>query len=150
MRRKQLKSNDRRVSGARSENTNNGNGRKNDNKKVNFRWIEGKKVFNKLYPRDEFRRLSKAQREAVVDMYKESKSKGKGGRKTHNTSSLSKDDIVSLGEAIVAGVTKAQKAELSDTEETEDTSSISTKSTRKAPSGGVGNFLAKRKKPKKT
>lgn len=141
MRKKQLKSNDRNVSTTKS--TRRG-GNEQDKKKVKYRWVDGKKVFNKVYPKDEFRKLTQAQRDAVIGMYK---GKNGGKNKTHNSSKLSKEDVASISEAIVAGVSKAQVADLSDTEETKSTSTISTKgSKRKAPSGGVGNFLSSRKK----
>ena len=143
LRKKQLKSNDRNVSGAKSDRRGNGNNPNRDKKKVKYQWVDGKKVFNKIYPKDEFRKLTQAQRDAVIAMHK-----GKGGKsKSNNASKLSKEDLASISDVIVAGVAKAQVADLSDTDKTKSTSTISTKATkRKAPSGGVGNFLSSRKK----
>ena len=59
------------------------------------------------------------------------------------------DDMVSIGDAIVAGVQKAQSESLSDTEDTKTTASTiasNGSSKRKAPAGGVGQFLADRKR----
>ena len=92
--------------------------------------------------------MSKAQKDAVIQMHKASKKK-KDEKKSRQASSISKDNIILLGKAIVAGVAWAQKSELSDTDDTQTKTSISTKSTKQtAPSGGVGNFLSKRKKSK--
>ena len=104
MRKKQLKSNDKRnVLDVCSENTNNG-GQENQNKKqLKFKWVDGKKIFNKIYPKDEFHKMSKAQKDTVIQKHKASKKK-QDEKKSRQASSISKDNIILLGKAIVAGV----------------------------------------------
>ena len=68
---------------------------------------------------------------------------------SRNVQGITIDDMVSIGDAIVAGVKMAQSESLSDTEDTRTTASTiasTSSSKRKAPSGGVGKFLADRKK----
>ena len=47
--------------------------------------------------------MSKAQKDAVIQMHKASKKK-KDEKKSRQASSISKDNIILLGKAIVAGV----------------------------------------------
>ena len=146
IRRKQLKTNERTVSNVNRQRQQRKN---NSNKNFKSRTVEGKLVFGKQYARHEFSKLSKAQKQAVIDLRRESRRENKSTDNQKTISGITMDDMISLGDAIVAGVANATKAELSETEDdTRTTSSITTSksSKRKAPSGGVGNFISMRKK----
>ena len=147
IRRKQLKTSERTVSGVNKQRQQ--KQKTNKNNSFNSKVVEGKTVYGKQYPRHEFNKLSHAQRDAVIHLRREARKSNSNNPKTDKTvSGITMEDMVSLGDAIVAGVTQAQNADLSETEEeTRTTSSISTKGTkRRAPSGGVGSFISLRKK----
>ena len=148
LRKQQLKKgNDRTISGVEKT-------KSKDNSKFKSKFIGGKKVFAKQYSKVEWSKLSPPQKDAVIQMRQEiRRNKADKKSKDDNTSKtiqgITIDDMVSIGDAIVAGVKMAQSESLSDTEDTRTTSSTiasTSSSKRKAPAGGVGKFLADRKR----
>lgn len=148
IRKQQLKGSrdkDRNVSGTERK----GKG-KSSNKNKNFlsRTVEGKVVYGKRYSRQEFKSLSESQKKVVKQLCTESRKSKKSSSDTGPVSSVTIDDMISVGDAIVAGVMNAASAESESAEEKKSDSSNTSK--RKAPAGGVGNFIANRRKSTKS
>ena len=137
-------------------------------KETTFKMVDGKKVFAKRYSRNEFHALTKAQRNAVIEMQREKRNKGGpnrgygrgrgrgrgqgngGGNNTNNASSLKRipnEDLTVIAEAVIAGVSKATAdneglsviTEASNTEKKKDL----------AEAGSVGDFIAKHRQNKR-
>ena len=72
--------------------------------------VEGKKIEGRMYPREEYTKLSDAQKKAVIELKCErynraKKSSGsKPDDKTINAINNLTDDMSNIGEAIIAGV----------------------------------------------
>ena len=128
-------------------------------KDVPSKVVDGKKVFGKRYTRKDFHALSKAQREAVIEMQRAMRSKSGRGRKRNGggnpktASSVSKipnEDLTVVAEAIIAGVTKASKDNDSSLSViTESSGADKDKGKDTAEAGSVGEFIAKNRKNKK-
>ena len=154
MRRSQMKSaKDRRVSAAGKGNPNGGKGRnKNKNKKgqVPFEYVDGKRIEGRWYDKEEFGKLTPAQRTAVIKLKRKSKSdKGDNDKDVSALRQELRDDMVTLGEAIISGVAHASADNNADNEEEQDSpaSSGSTINTRQsAESGSIGNIFRSRKR----
>ena len=137
-------------------------------KETTFKMVDGKKVFAKRYSRNEFHALTKAQRNAVIEMQREKRNKGGpnrgygrdrgrgrgqgngGGNNANNASSLKRipnEDLTVIAEAVIAGVSKATAdneglsviTEASNTEKKKDL----------AEAGSVGDFIAKHRQNKR-
>ena len=121
----------------------------NKGKKSRSRFVDGKRVESKKYPRNEWMALTQNQKDAVMEMYLESKGKSPQSKRNKNNvdikslQSAMKQDLIDVGDAIVNKIVHfEEEEEKSDTEEQSDSKS----SKRKVKSGGVGNFLSKRGK----
>ena len=113
--------------------------------------VDGKRVESKKYPRDEWLKLTQNQKNAVMELYAQSK-----GRKTNNNKntrnsvdiksvqSSMKQDLIDVGDAIVSKIVRFE-AEDSEKDEKDDASTSKT-TKRKVKSGGIGEFLSKRGK----
>ena len=112
--------------------------------------VDGKKVEGKIYPKNEFSNLTKAQRSKVIELYRKRKEAGRD-----QSSSIAKIDSMSdtISAAIIAGVTAASAAnagtedvprDLTSTDVDHDSHSQLTRAS--AQSGSVGEFMAKRRK----
>ena len=163
-RRKQLNSGsrDRRASSA-SSGKNKGNGNKNNsnnnnNNSLPSKMVEGMQVFAKTYSKQQFSSMTKNQRAAVIDLNRQrrrnnqqNKNNNNNNNSNNNNASASaiqslRDDMVSLGDAIVAGVSRATGEDISvitDTNES-NTNDAST-SKRKATAGHCGDFIRNRR-----
>ena len=152
IRKQQLRSTkdrDRSVSALKND-KGKGKGKEKNN---NFpsRNVDGKTVYGKRYAKHEFKKLTKNQKQAVIQLQRDARNK-KSDSKPENLpiSAITIDDLATVGDAIIAGVKQAQSAE---TEETADNSTVASDITgatkRKAPAGGVGNYLASRRKAPK-
>ena len=120
---------------------------------------EGKRLESKIYSKSEFSRLSKRQKAVVVKLNKQrrlnSRGRHKGVKSTGANSSVIssiRSDLNSLGEAIVADVTRAVK---SSDDQSIATPSVLTPNTmspngNQAQSGGVGDFIAQARKRRKS
>jgi hypothetical protein len=136
----------------------NNNGRGGNDSNAISKVVGGKRVYAKQYSKEEFGKLTSAQRSAVIKLNREARNKNRGdsGRGNNiNTSSIQSlrndmmDDMINVGDAIVAGVTAASN----DNEANSITPSVSLASSsssafndgnrnkRKAPSGSVGQFI---------
>lgn len=135
-----------------------------DNKRqMLYKTVEGKKLESRRYPRSEFSKLSKAQRDAVVSLNREKRRKygssNNSSVTTKNSSNIGdakaainslRTDLGSFGDAIVAKVT--QKVSEKPPEEVTLSSSIqsscppSAQSRQAAPSGSVGEFISNSRK----
>ena len=127
--------------------------------------IDGKKVYAKRYNRDDFRALTHAQRDYVIEKQREMRNKGgsdrgrnrkrfgNGGGRPRKAASIKKipnADLTVVAEAIIAGVTKASKDNDGLSVITESTSSDrSNKRKDTAEAGSVGDFIAKHRQSKK-
>ena len=156
-RRHQLKTRERQVKSVASDNTNKGGrGRGRNRQSSNTLLgpmlsavVDGKRVEGKIYPQAEFSALTKRQRGKVIELYRRRKEAGKNS----NTSAIgSLSDTISA--AVVAGVRAATNTNLDDESLTidlpntqpTDAGSTSNTSRRAASSGGVGEYMAKRRK----
>ena len=132
--------------------------------------VDGKIVYSKRYSKEEFRSLTKRQRMAVVKLCKEMKKKsGPDSNRERGISSVTasnihkelQEDMITLGEAIVAGVKAAQSEEdcivdvtapsgkTSVTESSALPSGSSSGNTKsKVPSGGVGDYFRRKRQRK--
>ena len=126
----------------------------NNNKNVKSRFVDGKKVYGRHYQPHEYRKLTKAQKDAVAALRKDSKDQGKGGRsisaleaKIDAGLEAVNDSMSTMEDRIIAGVRRASLTE--DDDLTDDGSAFKTAaSKRSAPSGGVGSFIAGQKRRK--
>ena len=123
-----------------------------------YETCDGRKLESKIYSKAEFSKLSSKQRAVVIKLNRQrrnnSSSNRSGQRNNNNNSSAInslRTDLGSLGDAIVAGVTKAvntpsENESVAPSVLTPNTVTISDES--KAQSGGVGNFIAQSRKRK--
>ena len=148
MRRNQLKSaRDRKISAAGRGKSNGGKGKnKNKNKKgqVPSEYVDGKRVEGRWYNKEEFAKLTPAQRTAVIKLKRKPKSDKEDNDK--DVSALRqelRDDMVTLGEAIISGVAHASADNnTNEEEEAPPISSNSSVNTRQsAESGSIGNIF---------
>ena len=163
LRRKQLGHNkDRSISGVGQDQLKRGGGRNDHNKPNNrntpSKMVDGTKIYAKRYSREDFGRLTPSQRTAVVELCRDArKNKNKPGA-ADKTSGISaakltelRDDMVSMGDAIIAGVQRATGDNISiitpdDTVE----SPTGTKRSQAASSGSVGDFIKNRRTRRKS
>ena len=115
-----------------------------------WRMIDGKRIEAKKYPRKEWLNLTQNQKNAVIEMYAQSKGRNSNnqGRRSNvdikSVQSSIKQDLIDVGDAIVSKIIRFDGDE---TEKTENQSQSDAKSTkRKVKSGGIGDFLSKRGK----
>lgn len=167
LRKAQLKTSTRNVSGAgKGPGKGKGKGKANGKKKdpVPSEVVEGKRVYGQHYEDADFRRLSQAQRNAVIRMRRELRSRnGRNGNgngrnnnggndgNSRNISDLSvqfqdiADSMSQMEERIIAGVARGSQEQEDDEQNGEDQSASGSRR-RSAPSGGVGGFLANRRR----
>ena len=123
---------------------------------VLFEVVGGKRVESKMYSRAEFAQLTKEQRDAVIRLNRERRSKARKDSTStdRNTSAIEvfRDEMTTIGNAIVAGVSRAvsEKADDEVTLSTNQGGSISNQSSARpsATSGSVGDFIANLRKRK--
>ena len=114
--------------------------------------VEGKRIFGKHYNPNEFRNLSRAQKDAVAKMRRNNQPRNDNNLQASAATIITQDSLSQMEERIVAGVIRAGQSNQDLDAETEitDTQSQSSSGTRRrsAPSGGVGNFIgAQRRRP---
>ena len=154
LRRKQLKSAiDKKVSGLGHEKRKDkrkgpGTGR---NKNTLSEVIDGTKVEGRWYSPDEFNKMTSKQRLAVIKLKRRSAGGDNPTNNGPNVSSMRKgfqDDMVTLGNAIISGISHANNDNATDDNLTTTTaSSSSTNSTRQsAESGSIGKIFRNRDK----
>ena len=167
LRKAQLKSVTRNVSGVgKNPGKGKGKGKGKDRKKeAPSEVVEGKRVYGQHYNDAEFRRLSQAQRNAVIRMRRELRSRngtngGNGSRNgrnaddgpARNISDLSvqlQDTMSQMEDRIMAGVARGSQEQTDDQPQDqsgEDQSNSSGSRRRSTPSGGVGGFFANQRR----
>ena len=126
-------------------------GRNKNGNKPKSKMVDGKRVEAKKYPRGEWLKLTQNQKNAVIELYAQSK-----GRKTNNNKntrngvdiksvqSSMKQDLIDVGDAIVSKIVRFEEEDSEKDEKDDASNSKTTK--RKVKSGGIGDFLSKRGK----
>lgn len=134
-----------------------GNCRRNNNGKesngkdkkgpIPSKFVDGKKVEGRFYSKEEFGKMTKAQRAAVIELKKKRRSPNDSDKDTQ-ISQVTLDDMITLGDAIVAGVKRASVTndEGDDPASTNDDQTQAGRVT--ATSGSVGTAFRNRKKSK--
>ena len=133
------------------------NYKKGRNTKVDLRGklneiVEGKRIESRLYSKDEWKSLSRAQKTAVIRLNRKAR---KGPNKPFNRGDQNKinaiqssiNDLTSVSEAIVAAMTKVKGEPPSDShDDVSELTDIASLRKRKAKSGSVGDYIAKARK----
>ena len=132
-----------------------GKGRNNDkgNKDTESRFVDGKTVYAKQYHAKEFSSLSRAQRDAVISMNRARRKAGNNSSPNNQQISSAtiahlRDDMMSMGEAIIAGVERATGEDISvvTTNTTPPTSTNDSASKRRtAEAGSIGDFFRQKR-----
>ena len=104
-------------------------------------YVDGRKVEGRSYSKDEWKKLSQPQRNKIKELMKQRKNNQSSGHA--ETPESFRDDLVTLGDAIIAGVQRASSASV---DAPDDASALTTTSRRKAEAGSVGNIFGKRRK----
>jgi hypothetical protein len=162
MRRAQLKAgNPRQVSAAQREaqknklknqQNRNGNGNQN-NRKILSQVVDGKRIEGRRYSREEFGRLTSKQRGVCIKLQRESRANPNPSDNNPGVASITRqemqDDLITLGEAMVAGVSRAtQDNNTPDNQNqpNDDDTTIASNNTRtRAESGSVGDMFRDRR-----
>ena len=157
LRRKQLKSAlDKKVSAAGRDH-NKGKPTKpkptrNNDGNILSETIEGRTVEGRWYNKEEFGKLTQKQRTAVIKLKR--KSGQPSNKPNHNASSLRRDfqdDMLTLGNAIISGISHANSDNANDDLTATTGSSSSSNTTRQsAESGSIGNIFRNRNKRSRT
>jgi hypothetical protein len=147
IRRAQLKrAKNRNVSGV--NHNNNGNKKKkkgnnqNNNNNPSSELVDGKRVYGRHYPVDEFKALTKNQRAAIARLRKADKSKSSSKDNDQSISALRteiRDDLTQMENRIIAGVSRAAEEDDSIVEPTPASTRAST------DSGSVGGYIGSRR-----
>jgi hypothetical protein len=147
--------NSRQVSGLQTGNGHNGGGKgngkgkgekggKGNGKKVLSAFVDGKKVEGRTYDRKEWKGMTNNQRKKVIQLQRESRKSNEDVNVSSTSRQEMQQDLITLGEAIVAGVARAS-VEASDQSQppgatpTDDASVVSGLTKRTAgESGSIG------------
>ena len=126
----------------------NGNGRDN----VQSRNVDGKIVYAKRYSRNEFRSLTKNQKDAVIEMCRgKRKTEDSGGGSKPNYGNRIKaleSDLITVGNAIVASVKQATGKDVTFDNFTANPNGpkdVKSESSTKATTGAVGEFIRRKR-----
>lgn len=114
---------------------------------VPFAMVDGKRVEGRKYSNKEFLAFNKNQRNKIVELKRQRWSSGDGTASVSGvsvSSGIKRDDLISVGDAIIAGVSRASTEVSEETASSGGTSVASSK--RTATSGGIGDFLARSKR----
>lgn len=147
-RRKQQKTGrDRNVSGANAS-----DGNKTDGSKSTSKYVDGKRLYAKVYPKAEFAKMTKKQRRTVIELNREKNKNQQSGNQRDNKSTVSSvtmDDLTLLGDAIVSKVTRFKSDSDDDNQSSNSGNETNSKGNKKrAASGSVGEYIANAKKKK--
>lgn len=159
MRRAQLKNAvNRQLSGVNRDKPTKPNNRPDKDKHKNIprnilsQNVDGKKIEGRRYSKEEFRKLSSKQRGVCIKLQRESRTTP--GNENRNVSSTItreqfQDDLITLGEAMVAGVSRATQDNNSSESQTQgnddDNTTVSGNTRSRAESGSVGNMFRDRR-----
>ena len=165
VRRTQLNSGgrDRRASAIGADGKKNGRGKNNSKKgSLPSKFVDGLQVFAKTYPKKEFSHMTQSQRSAVIELNRARRKKGQGkdgngnnhnndhdGGSHNNISAATlrdlREDMASMGDAIIAGVSRATGEDISVITDSNESSANDTSSKRKATAGHCGEFIRNRR-----
>ena len=154
LRRNQLRAvRDRKVAAAGKDpgNTNrsqkNKNKNKNKNTQVESEVVDGKRVEGRWYSKEEFGKFTPAQRYAVIRLKRKAKT---GDKSVAAIRQSLRDDLVTLGDAIISGVAHASadnnNANKHEGDHTPSSSNASVTTRQSAESGSIGNVFRNRKR----
>jgi hypothetical protein len=156
LRRKQLKAatNERKVSGVGKQRNSGGGGKRgkdkgNQKSQSLSEVVDGKKVEGRWYSKEEFGKLTPKQRTAVIKLKRQAKPGNDSASSNSNIAALRQemqDDMVTLGEAIISGVSRAS----ADNNVADDISATTGSSRQSAESGSIGNIFRNRNKRART
>lgn len=109
--------------------------------------VDGKRVEGRSYSTDDWKKLTPAQRTAVRRLQRAVKTSNGKRDKPYNSRNLSKTDVSSISEAIISGMINGTSEKGDNTDDVSKVTEYGNNSTnkRKAPPGGAGEFLMKRK-----
>ena len=131
--------------------SNKSNNKKGNNRAVPSEVVEGKTVYGKHYPLNQFRNMSRAQKDTIARLRREAKANSGNNNKSIAAIEAKleavTDTMSTMEDRIIAGVTRAS---MDDEELTDDGTVKTTGTKRSAKSGSVGNFIAGQKKPRKS
>ena len=137
-----------------SNNSGNNHKSKKSNKKKTYgtpltAYVDGKRVEGRSYSKEDWKKLSQPQRNKVKDLLKQRRntSSNSPGISAVTTDNI-RDDLVTLGDAIIAGVQRASTASYDNTPD--DASALTSTSKRKADAGSVGDIFGKRRRAPNT
>lgn len=133
-----------RRSNNRSNTNNNRNGKAENN--VLSAFVDGKKVFGRNYPRNEFSSLTQAQRRKVIELRRQSRSKSKNNNNDTIGSNTSATDVESMASSICNAVVAGVKRASSSNNEDEQSATSGTAEGSRAESGSVGGHIANRRR----
>ena len=143
-RRTEIRQTQRRVASVRSDNKRNNShqGKNNSHKNYPSRVVGGKKVEGRFYSKDEFNKLTREQRRAVIELKRQHR------RSMNEKSNIAETRIVNaiqeMTSQIADNIPSGEDIAESNSEEVgEKPEKLGTKR-KKAQSGGVGKFLANR------
>ena len=126
---------------------------KNINNNATAQVVDGKRVEAKRYSKEEWTNMTRNQRRAVVQMMQKLRKKkpnnnknkkGKNSIKSIQTSM--KEDLIAVGDAIVAKISGTSNEEENTGKNDSDSENENQRSKRKVKFGGVGDMLAKRRR----
>ena len=150
----------RRVS--QVKNNNGGRGNKsgaNNNRNGNklkgpypSKFVDGKKVEGRFYSKDEFSKMTKSQRAAVIELKRKHYSENSSSDNKTQISGITTDDLITLGDAIIAGVQRGTAATGDTPADTNDAGNDDTSQAGRvtADSGSVGTAFRNRTKRSRT
>jgi len=107
------------------------------------KFVDGKKVEGRFYSKDEFSKMTKNQRTAVIELKQQHK-QGTNDNKSATVSQVTLDDMITLGDAIVAGVQKASADNMEEGNDGATTAGNSLSGRVTANSGSVGTAFKNR------
>ena len=126
---------------------------RNVNNNVTSQIVDGKRVEAKRYSKDEWINMTRNQRRAVVQMSqklrkKKSNNKNKKGKGNDIKSirSSMKEDLIAVGDAIVAKISGTTKTDEDASQNEDENDETNKNSKRKVAFSGVGDMLAKRRR----
>ena len=112
--------------------------------------VDGKRVEAKKYPRNECLNLTQNQKNAVIELYSQTKRNNPKNKNRRNNidiksvQSTMKQDLIDVGDAIVNKIVRFDEED--SEKEDKDDAANSKPAKRKVKSGGIGDFLSKRGK----
>jgi len=133
-----------------------GKGKSNGDTDVKSSVVDGKIVYARHYPPNEYKQLTTNQRKSIANMRKGTGSRGGSTNRKVSASQIDevaslRNDLAKMQQIIIAGVTAASNSNSgganSDITDDEHTNTPSSTSKRKrAQLGSVGGFIANRRK----